>query len=44
MTTSLVTLAGVIAPLAMGAVVQNAATPMAGYGRGYFILGWPVQA
>jgi MFS family permease len=38
-TTSLVTLAGVVAPLAMGAVVQSAATPMAGYERGYFILG-----
>ena len=38
-TTSVVTLAGVIAPLAMGAVVQSAATPMAGYERGYFILG-----
>jgi len=38
-TTSIVTLAGVLAPLAMGAVVQNAATPMAGYERGYFILG-----
>ncbi len=38
-TTSAVTLAGVIAPLAMGAVVQNAATPMAGYERGYVILG-----
>ncbi|CAN5755480.1 MFS transporter [soil metagenome] len=37
--TSVVTLAGVIAPLAMGAVVQNAASPMAGYERGYFILG-----
>jgi MFS family permease len=38
-TTSVVTLAGVIAPLAMGAVVQHAATPMAGYERGYVILG-----
>ncbi len=38
-TTSIVTLAGVLAPLAMGAVIQNAATPMAGYERGYFILG-----
>lgn len=37
--TSVVTLAGVIAPFAMGAVVQNAATPMAGYERGYAILG-----
>ena len=38
-TGSLVTLAGVIAPLAMGAVVQNAVTPLAGYERGYAILG-----
>jgi MFS family permease len=38
-TTSLVTLAGVIAPLAMGAVVQHAVTPTAGYERGYVILG-----
>ena len=38
-TTSLVTLAGVVAPLAMGAVVQNATTPMLGYERGYVILG-----
>ncbi len=38
-TTSVVTLAGVIAPLAMGAVVQNAVTPMLGYERGYVILG-----
>jgi MFS family permease len=37
--TSVVTLAGVMAPLAMGAVVQSAATPMAGYERGYSILG-----
>jgi MFS family permease len=37
--TSIVTLAGIIAPLAMGAVVQNAVTPMAGYERGYSILG-----
>jgi MFS family permease len=43
-TTSVVTLAGVVAPLAMGAVVQNAATPMAGYERGYFILGWLLVA
>lgn len=38
-TTSVVTLAGVLAPLAMGAVVQNAATPAMGYERGYAILG-----
>jgi ACS family D-galactonate transporter-like MFS transporter len=36
---SVVTSAGVIAPLAMGAVVQNAATPAAGYQRGYLIQG-----
>jgi MFS family permease len=36
---SVIASAGVIAPLAMGAVVQNAATPMAGYEHGYFILG-----
>ena len=33
------TLAGVIAPLAMGAFIQHAATPLAGYERGYVILG-----
>jgi MFS family permease len=38
-TTSVVTLAGVIAPLVMGAVVQEASTPMLGYERGYVILG-----
>jgi hypothetical protein len=38
-TTSIVTLAGVIAPLAMGAFIQHAATPLAGYERGYVILG-----
>jgi MFS transporter, ACS family, D-galactonate transporter len=36
---SVMTSAGVIAPLAMGAVVQNAATQAAGYERGYLILG-----
>ena len=36
---SVMTSAGVIAPLAMGAVVQNAATPAAGYGRGYVVQG-----
>jgi MFS family permease len=36
---SVMTSAGVIAPLVMGAVVQNAATPTAGYERGYLILG-----
>ena len=38
-TTSFVTLAGVIAPLAMGAVIQNAASPLAGYEQSYVILG-----
>src|SRR3984893_10628101 len=36
---SVMTSAGVIAPLVMGTVVQNAATPTAGYERGYLILG-----
>ena len=38
-TTSLVTLAGVLAPLVMGSMIQNAATPLAGYEKGYAILG-----
>jgi MFS family permease len=38
-TTSVVTLAGVLAPLVMGAMVQNAASPMLGYERGYVVLG-----
>jgi MFS family permease len=38
-TTTVVTLAGVLAPLVMGTMVQNAATPMAGYERGYVVLG-----
>jgi predicted MFS family arabinose efflux permease len=37
--TSVVTLAGVLAPLVMGTMVQHAATPMAGYERGYVVLG-----
>jgi hypothetical protein len=37
--TSVVTLAGVLAPLVMGTMVQHAATPMEGYERGYIILG-----
>ncbi len=37
--TSIVTLGGVIAPLAMGAVVQDAATRLAGYDRGFTLLG-----
>jgi MFS family permease len=38
-TTSVVTLAGVLAPLVMGTMVQKAATPMLGYERGYVVLG-----
>ena len=38
-TTSVVTLAGVIAPLVMGAAIQNAAAPLVGYEQGYVILG-----
>jgi MFS family permease len=38
-TTSVVTLAGVLAPLVMGTMVQKAATPMLGYERGYIVLG-----
>lgn len=38
-TTSVVTLAGVIAPLAMGSMIETAMTPLAGYERGYTILG-----
>ena len=37
--TSVVTLAGVLAPLVMGTMVQNAASPMLGYERGYVVLG-----
>jgi len=36
---SIITLAGVIAPLAMGAVIQHASSPLAGYERSYVILG-----
>ena len=38
-TTSMVTLAGVIAPFAMGSMIENAATPLAGYEHGFAILG-----
>ena len=38
-TTSVVTLAGVIAPFAMGAIIQHAVTPLAGYEKGFTILG-----
>ena len=37
--TAVVTLAGVVAPLAMGSVIQHAAVPMAGYEKSYVILG-----
>jgi len=36
---SIVTLAGVLAPIAMGAMVQNAATPHAGFEQGYIVFG-----
>ncbi|MFI5031754.1 MAG: MFS transporter [Reyranellales bacterium] len=38
-TTSIVTSAGVLSPLVMGSIIQNAATPIAGYETGYVILG-----
>jgi MFS transporter, ACS family, D-galactonate transporter len=38
-TTSIITLAGVIAPFAMGFVIQHAPSPLAGYERSYVILG-----
>lgn len=38
-TTSVVTLAGVLAPLIMGSMIEHAATPIAGYEKGYTILG-----
>jgi MFS family permease len=38
-TTSIVTLAGVLSPLVMGVIIQNAKTPVAGYETGYVILG-----
>jgi len=37
--TSVITLGGVIAPLAMGVVVQEGATRLAGYDRGFTLLG-----
>jgi MFS family permease len=36
---SIVTLAGVVAPFVMGSVIQNSASALAGYERGYVILG-----
>jgi len=38
-TTSVVTFAGVLAPRIMGSIIQNAPTPVAGYEKGYVILG-----
>lgn len=38
-TTSVVTFAGILAPRIMGSIIQNAATPTAGYEKGYVILG-----
>ncbi|MBS0524795.1 MAG: MFS transporter [Proteobacteria bacterium] len=38
-TTSIVTLAGVLSPAVMGLIIQNAPTPVAGYETGYVILG-----
>lgn len=38
-TTSIVTFAGVLSPAVMGLIIQNAATPIAGYETGYAILG-----
>jgi len=43
-TTSIVTLAGVIAPFAMGSMIEKAATPMAGYESGFTILGFLLLA
>ena len=36
---SVVTLAGVLAPLVMGAMIQNAPSPMIGFEKGYVIFG-----
>jgi predicted MFS family arabinose efflux permease len=38
-TTSIVTFAGVLSPAVMGLIIENAATPIAGYETGYVILG-----
>lgn len=38
-TTSFVTFAGVLSPLVMGSIIEQAATPNAGYEKGYVILG-----
>ncbi len=38
-TTSVVTFAGILAPRIMGSIIQNAATPVAGYEKGYVVLG-----
>jgi MFS family permease len=36
---SVVTIAGVLAPLVMGSMIQKAATPIQGYEQGYIVLG-----
>ena len=36
---SVVTLAGVLAPLVMGTIIQNAPSPMIGFEKGYVIFG-----
>lgn len=39
MTNAFVTIAGILAPLTMGQIIQTAATPLAGYEHGYVIMG-----
>jgi hypothetical protein len=39
-----VTFAGVLAPLIMGSIIQNAANPVAGYEEGYVIFGFLLLA
>src|SRR5579871_5856815 len=36
---SVITFAGVLAPIVMGTMVQNAATPRAGFEQGYVVFG-----
>jgi ACS family D-galactonate transporter-like MFS transporter len=43
-TTSVVTFAGILAPRIMGSFIQNAATPVAGYEKGYVVLGFLLLA
>ena len=43
-TTSFVTFAGVLAPLIMGSIIQDAASPVAGYEEGYVIFGFLLLA